>query len=240
MQEMNSNCGRAEDLVAYLYGEAAPAEAQDFEGHARQCASCREELAAFGAVREAIGEWRLQSLPSPEPLAVTSAHAAAGNETYRRRRSALSALREFFTLSPAWMRAGVAAAGLIFCALTFIAVAYFTERPEVIVLEAQTPSGGGKPAEIMVEPIETVTKQDAKTDRSQALSVAANGTRPPAQPRRRTAGRRQYAKVRGRALPRQTSERPMELASADDYLPFTAYGDEDELPSLSDLVNEEN
>ncbi|MDQ3805623.1 MAG: zf-HC2 domain-containing protein, partial [Acidobacteriota bacterium] len=51
-------CGRAADLVAYLYGEAGPAEARDFRLHLNACAACRDELAAFGDVRERGGEWR--------------------------------------------------------------------------------------------------------------------------------------------------------------------------------------
>ena len=57
-------CARAEDLVAYLYNEATRDEAKDFEAHLHHCASCRTELAAFGGVREALGEWRMQALGS--------------------------------------------------------------------------------------------------------------------------------------------------------------------------------
>ncbi|MDQ3908724.1 MAG: zf-HC2 domain-containing protein, partial [Acidobacteriota bacterium] len=51
-----SECGRGEQLVAYLYGETGERERADFEGHLAACAACRAELSAFAQVREAVGE----------------------------------------------------------------------------------------------------------------------------------------------------------------------------------------
>src|SRR5215213_542383 len=131
MRETVEDCGRAEDLIGYLYKEVSPAEAKDFEGHMGYCASCRAGLAEFGGVREAVGEWRRQSLGSLISPAFSADVAKAAAPA--RRRSALAALREFFTLSPVWMRAATAATVLLFCALALVATAYFTERPDVIV-----------------------------------------------------------------------------------------------------------
>ena len=66
-------CERAEELVAYLYGEAAPDEAKAFRRHLNACAVCREELAAFGAVREAVGEWRAEVLRTTPALDIKEA-----------------------------------------------------------------------------------------------------------------------------------------------------------------------
>ena len=101
-------CARAEDLVTYLYGEATQGEARDFEKHAEQCASCRSELKAFGNVHEAITEWRQAALgtiasPAYETKAVQLAEPKKAGAS--RRLSAFAAIREFFTLSPLWMRA---------------------------------------------------------------------------------------------------------------------------------------
>ena len=128
-------CGRAEELVAYLYGESAPEEAANFRQHLAGCAACGEELAAFGGVRDGLGEWREEVMRSMPALNVAErvapvAHAAK-NETHApwdtrsvevtrahaRRRSAAAALREFFSLSPLWLRAGTAAAALAFCVM---------------------------------------------------------------------------------------------------------------------------
>jgi anti-sigma factor RsiW len=119
-------CERAEELVTYLYGEARPEDEKAFRQHLNACAVCREELAAFGAVREAVGEWRAQALSTVPSLNIGEELSPAINSHSRRaperKRSAVAALREFFTLSPLWLQAGAAAAVLVVCglaALTF-------------------------------------------------------------------------------------------------------------------------
>ncbi len=121
------SCPRVDDLIAYLYGEAAAAEAKDFEHHMQHCASCRTELSAFKQVRGSIIEWRQQSLGTLGSPAFGVNNARALDTTKARRepqRSALAALREFITLSPSWMRAATAAASVIICALAVLAVAH--------------------------------------------------------------------------------------------------------------------
>ncbi len=48
---------REEALVTYLYGEIDAVERAAFERHVRECASCRDELAAFDQVRSGLGRW---------------------------------------------------------------------------------------------------------------------------------------------------------------------------------------
>lgn len=128
----NVSCARAEDLVTYLYGEASRSEAVEFEGHMEHCDSCRNELAAFSRVREDVVEWRNQSLPSFESSSAI-APALSGASVATPKRSALAALREFFTLSPMWMRAATAASMIVVCALLVFTVAHFSETPRTIV-----------------------------------------------------------------------------------------------------------
>jgi anti-sigma factor RsiW len=134
-------CERAEQLVAYLYGESAPEEAADFRRHLAGCNACGEELAAFGGVREGLSEWReevMRSIPSLNvservaPFASASkaetharevTHAAEVTRERTRTRSAAVALREFFSLSPLWLRAGMAAAVLVVCTLAALTLA---------------------------------------------------------------------------------------------------------------------
>ena len=137
-------CGRGEELIAYLYGESAHAESADFRRHLTNCAACVEELAAFGGVREGLGEWReevMSSIPAlnvaervaPVAAAVSVAktetrtpevaRAVEVNRTQPRKRSASAALREFFSLSPLWLRAATAAAAVVFCALAALTLA---------------------------------------------------------------------------------------------------------------------
>ena len=114
MKEMDfsSTCERTEDLVSVLYGEASETERRDFEAHMQQCGNCRAEFAAFSQVRESVGEWRDEALAG-----FVSAHAVPPV-----RRSALAALRQFFDLSPLWLKGAVGFAAVVFCVLAALAV----------------------------------------------------------------------------------------------------------------------
>ena len=118
-------CVRAEELVAYLYGEAKPEEARAFRTHLNGCAVCREELAAFGAVREAVGVWRAEALSTVPSLNIGEelSPAASLRPAPERKRSAVAALREFFSLSPLWLQAGSLAAVVVVCALAALTFA---------------------------------------------------------------------------------------------------------------------
>ncbi|HZI20643.1 MAG TPA: zf-HC2 domain-containing protein [Pyrinomonadaceae bacterium] len=141
-------CDRAEELVAYLYGEARPDEAREFRAHLGACGACREELAALGGVRHSIALWRAEAEshePAFAPAGAFAAGAARAHEASARaprktthepdlragftrspaegRRSARAALREFFRLSPLWLRAGAAAVALVVCGLAALTVA---------------------------------------------------------------------------------------------------------------------
>ena len=116
-------CGRSEELVAYLYGESTPVRAELFRRHLDACAACREELAAFGGVRESLGEWRAEVLSSLPSLDIHEAFTKATQTRTARKRSAAAALREFFALSPLWLRAGATAAVLAVCALAALVFA---------------------------------------------------------------------------------------------------------------------
>lgn len=183
--KMNARgCGRGEELIAYLYGESAPAEAADFRRHLADCAACGEELAAFGGVREGLGEWReevMRSIPALNvaervaPVAAAAsvvkteartpevaraveevARAVEADRTHTRKRSASAALREFFSLSPMWLRAATAAAVAVFCALAVLTLARAEVRwdsnglafdtgvrERVVERQVQAPAPGG-------------------------------------------------------------------------------------------------
>ncbi|HVG30072.1 MAG TPA: hypothetical protein VM864_10265, partial [Pyrinomonadaceae bacterium] len=104
--------------------------------------ACGEELAAFGGVRASVGDWReevMRSTPAlnvAERVAPVAAAASAAKTEARaqevahaaeagraRKRSASAALREFFSLSPLWLRAATAAAAVLFCALAALTLA---------------------------------------------------------------------------------------------------------------------
>ena len=106
-------CERASDLIAFLYGEADEHEARDFQLHLQQCKSCRDEVASFGDVRESITAWRDEALSGFVSTPVTA---------QPKTKSALAALRQFFDLSPLWLKGATVLATVTFCVLAGLAL----------------------------------------------------------------------------------------------------------------------
>ena len=163
-------CGRSEELVAYLYGEATPVKAELFRRHLDACAACREELAAFGGVREGLGEWRAQVLGSTPALDLHEAFTNAAPPRVERVRSAAAALREFLALSPLWLRAGAAAALLAVCALAALTVARAEVRWDANGLAFRA----GVPERVLTERVNETVLEPARgyTDEQVAAIVA--------------------------------------------------------------------
>ena len=115
MNEMNNSpsCERASDLIAFLYNELNESEAHEFEFHSKQCAVCRQEVASFGVVRDSITAWRDEALSGfvSMPLAAKTT-----------RKSAIAALRQFFDLSPLWLKGATGFAVFGFCVLAAFAI----------------------------------------------------------------------------------------------------------------------
>ena len=137
MRDLNERpvCHRAEDLVTYLYGEASESDALDFRRHMQHCAACRTEFAGFNQVHESISVWRNEALgASFNPAAVVAEPSidATHFAQHERKLSALAAVREFFNVSPLWLRGATAFAGLLLCALLVWAVARSWQRPAAV------------------------------------------------------------------------------------------------------------
>ena len=118
-------CGRENDLIGFLYGELNEVETIAFQRHLRECPACNAELADFGEVRESVVAWRNESLGAVAlPAQVTTT-----TKTPRATPSAVAALREFFNLSPLWMKGAVAFAAVLFCVFAGLALARLREEP---------------------------------------------------------------------------------------------------------------
>jgi anti-sigma factor RsiW len=109
-------CERSDDLVSFLYQELDEREGRDFEHHLEGCSSCARELALFSEVRNGVVAWREQSLgmvSSNQPASVAFNHSS--------KPSALAAMRQFFALSPVWLKGAVAFASvLLFAVVAFL------------------------------------------------------------------------------------------------------------------------
>lgn len=243
-------CARAEDLVSYLYGEADRDAAHSFEAHMQACASCHAELAGFRQVRSSVGDWRAEALGSQAPVVAANGStvaAAPARLAAERKRSALAAIREFFSLSPVWMRAATATLAIVFCALVALTVARYVEQPKTLVVvdkatrsqpsaekspelanvQQKTETATAKPSPEGVAPEQQIVKvSDENKDRARPKvwreykqSAAAN---------------RELAKTPKLKLSPQESR---EIARD---LRLVASKDEDDLPRLSDLIDETN
>src|SRR5437763_13159421 len=134
MRDMNERpvCHRAEDLVTYLDGEASEADALNFRSHLRQCDSCRGEFTVFNQVHDSISVWRNEALGAsfnPAAIPATTEIAATQLIRHERKLSALSALREFFSVSPLWLRGATAFATLLLCVLYLVVISRSWKQP---------------------------------------------------------------------------------------------------------------
>jgi len=108
-------CERAVDVLSYLYGETGEQETRDVEMHLRECRDCQAEAASFGEVRKSIVAWRDEVLTGfiPSTVAVPP------------KRSAMAAFRQFFDLSPVWLKGATAFAAVVFCVFAVLLVVNF-------------------------------------------------------------------------------------------------------------------
>lgn len=132
-------CHRAEDMVAFLYGEASPADADDFANHMSLCAACRTEFSGLAQVHESMSHWRAEVLDiawRPEPFAEAESRSALVHRP-RRKLSAIAALREFFVISPVWLQGATAMASILFCVLAALFVARMLKTPEQLYTQQE-------------------------------------------------------------------------------------------------------
>jgi hypothetical protein len=121
-----ADCGRENDLIAFLYGELDPGESSMFRSHVQECRSCATELQEFTGIRDSVVAWRNEALVG---VTTTTVQAPIVLSSAVRKPGALAALREFFTLSPLWMKGAVVFASLLFCLFAVLAVARLRETP---------------------------------------------------------------------------------------------------------------
>jgi hypothetical protein len=124
-----NDCGRKEDLVTYLYGEAHATERASFESHLDYCDGCRSELTAFGHVRRDLGAWQLGQVARPEIVL---------------RRSRLDLLRELVGMFPTWARGAAfvgAAAAVLLVSLSIAGTRVSLKDGDFVVSFGQTNNG---------------------------------------------------------------------------------------------------
>jgi anti-sigma factor RsiW len=209
------DCERASDLIAFLYNEADERERRDFQLHLNECSTCRQEVASFGVVRESITAWR------DEALAGFVSQPVATN-----RKSALAALRQFFDLSPLWLKGATAFAVVTFCVLA--AMVFVNLQTEKVQIPPTTSKAiyTQDEADRMVE--EAIAKQQSvkpPIETPRALDVVES----PTPKKSRQSGASHFAKSR---RPLSRSER--EQLAAD----LRLISNDDDLQLIGDRINQ--
>jgi anti-sigma factor RsiW len=173
--EMNTlNCGRENDLVSFLYGELGATDKLSFQRHMQECVECSSQLSTFSDLRQSVVNWRNESLGALTP---PLEHRAVARMD-RRRPSAIAAIREFFNLSPLWLKGTVAFASLLFCLFAFLAAARLMETtPETIVVN-KTDSHRSSAQELNAE-VERRVKEELQrreTVQKESTVITANSS----------------------------------------------------------------
>lgn len=240
--EQTTTCAHADELVTYLYGELSEHEAAQFRLHMQQCGSCNQEVAAFSRVRANIIEWRDQSLPSFNFL---QAPLYSNAETATQKRSALAAFRQFFTLSPMWMRAATVAAALAICALLVFTAIHFSEQPEAIVQVTPKAPEQAQPAETVERRREEInqrgqqdsTEKQAAAAEERTVETAKDNNAMTRRKSRRQAGDAPVVVAQQKQVTpdkaRASQEARQQLAEL-----VQASADDEDLPRLSDLIDD--
>lgn len=136
MEQDIHSCAQQQALIDYLYGELSEAEGRAFQRHVQDCSGCAADLADLNVARRSVVAWRDEAIGGVE-LSTASRSALRALP----RRSAVAAVREFFNLSPLWMKGAVGFAAVVFCILAVIAVGRLQEtKPTPVVSVSGGPS----------------------------------------------------------------------------------------------------
>ena len=172
-------CHRADDLVTYLYGEASEVDSRDFADHLQQCDACRVEFGVFQQVHDSILVWRNEALGSAFSAAAVSSESAVDSTQFvhhKRKLSALEALREFFSVSPLWLRGATAFAALLLCVLGVLAISRSWNRPAPSANNGSDPKVYTK-SQFEVAVAKEVATQAAKNNRAETSQRLVKETR---------------------------------------------------------------
>jgi len=217
-------CHRAEDLVSYLYGEASATDAVDFRDHLQQCDACRGEFSVFSQVHDSIQVWRNEALgASLNPATPRPVIASTQFIQPERRLSALAALRQFFSVSPLWLRGATAFAALLLFVLSIAMVARISRKPVQVAANPREQTFTQQQVQNEIAKAVARTRAELADQKNESGSITATKDEP-RQPVKRT----QVAADQSReAQPRGLNRQEREQLAAD--LRLTSSADEEEL-----------
>jgi hypothetical protein len=230
-------CGRADELISLLYGELGEQDAREFNRHLQECAHCGAELAGFGQVRESLVSWRDESLGAAWSRVAANGHtlaARADHSSANRIPSAFAAIREFFNLSPVWMKGAAAFASLLFCVCAIVAIAHLREKSKPIVQTPSSESTAPLTAKIANLEDELAKARAAQTQNQNSNAALTNTSSP-----RKVTKQNQFVASAGtmktRNLTKPLSRQERQELAAD--LGLLASRDDDDLDLVTDTIN---
>ncbi len=119
-RDINNVCARKEDLIGYLYDELSEGERVSFEQHLAGCASCGDEVRAFGRVRDDLSAWQVGFVPR------TAFEAPRGK---------WEVFLELVGMFPVWAR-GVALVSVLLAMITLGAIQLRSGKPDERMVSA--------------------------------------------------------------------------------------------------------
>lgn len=168
-------CKHADELIAFLYGELNKVESRAFAQHLQACDLCNQEFAAFSNIRSSVVAWRNESLGRISSRANLPYATPAATRT---RPSALAALREFFSLSPVWLKGGVAFATLVFCLLAGLSLARLRDSGPVSVADNSPAATSTKGTTYSDQQLNALVNQRVQ-DELRRINSSTNGSSAP-------------------------------------------------------------
>jgi len=237
MKEVNApKCEQEGELISFLYGELNDADARTFQSHLHECDVCIADLAAFKGVRESVVAWRDESLGGL--ISPAGSNLSPVTTVVHGKPSALAALREFFNLSPLWMKGAVAFASVLFVLFAGLAIVRLRDTPAPVVLAPVSNQYSKEQVDALVaqrvqQELERMRKSTVQSPGPQVL--VDNG--PGRTPVQRVAKRdNEVANVPGQKLRRPLSKTEREQLAAD--LRLTSAKNDSDLDLLGDRINQ--
>lgn len=240
-QKTELPCAFAETLVTVLYGEATDAERTKFERHLIDCHSCSEEIFAFGAVRNAVGEYRENAflpLKTPEIVLPPMKQPVAAAQTGKI--SLLENLRDFLFPANGFLQGAAAFAVLAVCAVLIAVFAFsfaYKNDNNIAGVKPAVESPSPKPDETSRVPAENeLAINDGSQDKKQKPPVSTGSSESTA-PRTKSAARPAAAETEQRTKP-APKQKTQPRRPKKEELDFPADDFEDDSIRLADLFDE--
>lgn len=192
-----TDCGRSDEIVAYIYDEIASSDRESFEKHLAACMSCTDEFAAVSDARFSVFEWHKEEfaeLPTPEFVLSREARTKSANGLF----AAIAGIIR----NPGWMAPALAAI-LVFAGIGFLMfIMSDSDETNVARVDIGNSQINGNISESSVDEIRTISEIEKNVaSRSENAQVVTESRSAP-DVDRPAAGRTPQRSQRSRNVPR--------------------------------------